>query len=265
MARKAAASRLGIALVTCMLLVAPAAAQSPQDQCAGKDGVPPDQRIAACSTVIDNGNAAPRERADAFLNRANASYAKRDYDGAIVDYGAAIGLDPDNAAFHAARGRAYRSKRDYDHALADFDTAIRLDPNLATAFGGRGIANLLKGNDDQAIADLSEAIRRDPNVAESFDARGRAYRHKQDYDRAFGDFNEAIRLDPKSAPARVDRGEEYYRRKDYEHAVADCDEPETTTIDAGGGVLVRLKLAGSRHPRPWPSRCRGRRPGWPWP
>jgi tetratricopeptide (TPR) repeat protein len=143
MTRKAATTSTlgcGIALAASILLVTAVAAQSPQDQCAAKDGVPFNLRIAACSTVIESGNAAPRDRASAFVNRGNAYYAKRDYDGAIVDYGEAIGLDPDNAEFHAARGRAYRSKEDHDHAFADFDTAIRLDPNLVIAFGGRGVA-----------------------------------------------------------------------------------------------------------------------------
>src|SRR5215469_11070645 len=74
MARQAATATLefGIALVACALLVAPVGAQNPQDPCAAKDGVLFDQRIAACSSVIESGNAAPRDRASAFVNRGNA-------------------------------------------------------------------------------------------------------------------------------------------------------------------------------------------------
>ena len=60
------------------------------------------------------------------------------YDDALADFNRAIELDPDNAAFIASRGDAYKHTELYDDALADFNRAIELDPDNAAFIASRG-------------------------------------------------------------------------------------------------------------------------------
>jgi tetratricopeptide (TPR) repeat protein len=65
----------------------------------------PDQRIAACTRVIEGG-------AETVPNLAIA---------------------------YVTRGIAYKSKKDFERALADFDEAIKLEPHQAAAYENRAL------------------------------------------------------------------------------------------------------------------------------
>ncbi|HEY6028330.1 MAG TPA: tetratricopeptide repeat protein, partial [Pseudolabrys sp.] len=73
--------------------------------CESRDDVSVDQRIAACSAVIDTSKI-KRQKSIAFANR----------------------------------GKAYRAKGNADQAIQDFDQAITLDDHNGDAFYNRGLA-----------------------------------------------------------------------------------------------------------------------------
>jgi tetratricopeptide (TPR) repeat protein len=50
-------------------------------------------------------------------------------DGAIVDYGQALRLDPTDTDYLNSRAAAYEAKKDFDKAMADYNQAIRVNPN----------------------------------------------------------------------------------------------------------------------------------------
>ena len=71
-------------------------------------------------------------RAEAWFGRGMCRFGRGDWLGAAGDFGAAIQREPGNAAYHAARGRAYQMAGLMDAARADLRRAAELDP------GGHG-------------------------------------------------------------------------------------------------------------------------------
>jgi tetratricopeptide (TPR) repeat protein len=107
-----------------------------------------------------------------------------------------------NAQAYIDRGNAFYNKRDYDRAIADYTQAIQLDPKLVKGYINRGLVFANKGDNDRAIADLNQATQLDPKSALAYINRGNSFINKGDTDSAIADFNQAIQLDPKSAHER---------------------------------------------------------------
>src|SRR5690348_16748272 len=157
------------------------------DICAATDdsAYSPEQRIAACTALIEASKDQPAELVAALVNRGSAHY--------------------------------YVNRMPL--AFADFDRAIALDPKNARAFRERSNSFRTTGRLDRALADANEAVRLDPSDAKSFDNRGNVFNNNRQYDRAIDDYNEAIRLDPKFSQAWRDRGAAYYFKRDYAKAI----------------------------------------------
>jgi tetratricopeptide (TPR) repeat protein len=162
----------------------------------------PEQRIAACDALINAARNAPKEVADALVNRGQAAWYADKMKQAFADLDRAIALDPNNARAFRERSNAYRSIGKLDSALADASEAVRLDPRDAKAFDYRGDVFVDKGKYDRAIQDYDEALRLDPKLSLAFRDRGAAYYFNKDYERAIKDYDEAIKLDPRSDRAR---------------------------------------------------------------
>src|SRR5437762_2836467 len=60
---------------------------------------------------------------------------------AIVDYTAAIRLDPSLAAAYNGRGLAYLNRQQNQAALSDFEAAVQLSPDWANPYVSRGLAH----------------------------------------------------------------------------------------------------------------------------
>ena len=64
----------------------------------------------------------------AYFHRGSAHFIQRDYNKAIVDYDAAIRLNPSYLKAYHIRGNAYFLQGAYEKAIADFDKVVQLDP-----------------------------------------------------------------------------------------------------------------------------------------
>jgi tetratricopeptide (TPR) repeat protein len=218
-------------LASCLFVafaVAPATAQpSPNaDICAAdvSSAFSPQQRIAACTALIDAAKDTPKELAAELVNRGAAYWYMHKSTEALADFDRAIALDPQNARAFRERANSSRSAGRIDRALADANEAVRLDPNDAKSFDGRG--NVFNNNAqyDRAIEDYNEAVRLDPGFSLAFMDRGVAYYFKKEYDRAIKDYDESIRLDPKRDRAYTNRGAAYKKLGRTEQALADESE-----------------------------------------
>jgi tetratricopeptide (TPR) repeat protein len=145
-------------------------AQTPTltERCSDRDDSP-DDRIAACTSILNSGRASGRALASAYMNRA----------------------------------AAYARKGDYERAAADFSAAIKNDPKSAKAYRGRANAYARMHKFDQAIDDASRAIKLDDAPSSSYNLRGLIYAEKREYDRAIADFSEAARLTPQNGTPTV--------------------------------------------------------------
>src|SRR5271156_7095908 len=187
-------SRVALCLLAAVA-ASPAAAQgtaTPTVCAADADSAfSPDQRIAACTALIKTARNAPREVADALVNRGQAAWYADKMKQAFADLDRAIALDPNNARAFRERSNAYRSIGKLDRALADASEAVRLDPRDAKAFDNRGDVFVEKGQYERAIHDYDEALRLDPKLNLAFRDRGGAYYFNKNYERAIKDYDEA--------------------------------------------------------------------------
>ena len=206
----------------------------------------PDQRITACTRLIDAGQLSSQHLATAFHQRGLARADKRDYGGAIADYNEALRLNRLYAFAYYHRFMAERDRHSgpgsdpvRKQALSP-DTARKpapppdtvgkpapspaADPKDAAGYNRRGIAWSEKRDYDRAIADYTEALRLNPKYHFAYYNRGIAWRNKGDADRAIADYSEALRLHPAYADAYNNRGIAWASKRDYDRAIADYGE-----------------------------------------
>jgi lipoprotein NlpI len=201
-------------------------ATSQQLACSGRDHPTTDQKIVACTDMIQSRQYSGKILSTAFNNRGVAYNAKGDLDHAFADYNAALLVDPKYALAFNNRGLVYAAKGDLDRAIADYDQAVKLDPINASEinvniYNNRGVAYASRGNLDRAIADYNAALLLDPAFVNAFNNRGDSYRRKGNYDRAMADYNKALRLDPKNVAANRNRGFTYFYEADFPAAATD--------------------------------------------
>jgi tetratricopeptide (TPR) repeat protein len=155
---------------------APAVAQSQQqlNLCQGKDGATPDQRISACTAVIDAGSGSPKERAKIVQTRGTVYFYKGDYARAIEDYSQAIKLDPNNSEIFDNRCWTRATANQLQEALKDCRESLRLRPNVAAAMDTLAFVYLRLGDYDRAIATYNDSLKIDPRSAYSLYGRGMA-------------------------------------------------------------------------------------------
>jgi tetratricopeptide (TPR) repeat protein len=92
-----------------------------------------DRIVSACGTLIDNEKTAKADRLKALIARAGAFIRKDQADRAIADYDGALQLDPSQADLLNSRGELWRKKGDRRKALMDFGAALKLNPDHPAA------------------------------------------------------------------------------------------------------------------------------------
>ena len=198
-----------------------------------------------------------------YARRGSATAARRDYQHAIADLTRAIELAPGEATYHYERGMAHWQNKEPDKALEDFGAAIGIKPDDVPALVAR--AELRAGRRDPVESirpDLDAADRAAPKAAEIRLALGHLFESVRDYpaaiaqydrwidargpddvqmpaarnsrcwvraltgqqlDRALADCSAAVHARPKVAAFHDSRGLVYLRQGEYAKAVADYD------------------------------------------
>jgi tetratricopeptide (TPR) repeat protein len=219
------------------------AQQEPAVVC--REGAPKDA-VEACTGILSRKDLSPEVRALTLTNRGNAHGKLRDLDSAIVDFDAAIKLNPRLAAAHNFRGLALRARGDYELAVESYDNAIGLQPQVSVYYKNRGIAHRWRRDLDKALADFDQSIKLNPNSAEAFNERGFVLRIKREFTRALADHAEAIRLAPNAWQPYSARGYTHEARNDLRSALADLSKANQMSPreDLARGIQrVEAKLA----------------------
>jgi lipoprotein NlpI len=201
------------------------------DQCGGRAGASPGQRIASCTALIGSGDESDSDIVSDHVNRGNAHSDAQAFDEAILDYDDALKRDPTHAVAFYDRGSAYRMKQDHDKAIADYGRAIALNPRYEDAFVNRGVAYAAKGDLDRAIADYTTALLLDSTDATAYRNRGDVYLEKGTPDLAMEDYNEAIKQAPADASGLRSRGYLHFYLGDFARAADDLARVVTAEPD----------------------------------
>ena len=197
----------------------------------------PDDAIKSCDAIIDE---TQKSLANAYYFRAGARADKRDFDGAIGDYGLALRLYPNDPDYLNSRGSVYEAKNDFDRAFSDYNAAIKADPKSINSYNSRGAAFQRKGDFARAAADYGEVVRLQPNNVDAWSARCwvRAIAPNQ-AQLALGDCNAALKLKADAADVLDTRGFVYLKLGQSDNAIKDYD----------AALKIDPKLAGSLYGR----------------
>ena len=116
----------------------------------------------------------------------------------IAETSKAIGSNKKDPASLVKRGDAFYAKQEFDKALIDYEAALQVDPKFADAYAGRGYAVLASHQPSSgALKDFEQAIRLDPNNADAYFGRfGLRFRSRQFARLANSDLKRAVDLDP---------------------------------------------------------------------
>jgi tetratricopeptide (TPR) repeat protein len=148
-------SKLLATLLFAAMLSGTAAADD-RDVCRVESG---DVAIEACNRVINSGRFSGQSLIDAYINRGQEYYLKKDYDRAISDATQAIRLNAKTAILaYGNRGNAWSAKSDQDNAIKDYSQALKLDANYTAAYTGRAMEWERKGDIKRALADYKAAL-----------------------------------------------------------------------------------------------------------
>lgn len=155
------AALAGLALFWAAL---PAAAATGIEQCRSTAPTTNAALLAACTAVIDAGQASAADTAYAYYRRAMVSAANPNADPAQVmaDVSKAIDLDPKLMEAYAFRALGYNRAQDYDKAIADLGTAIGLAPERWGLYSLRAMVYAQKKDMADALADFRRALEHNP-------------------------------------------------------------------------------------------------------
>jgi tetratricopeptide (TPR) repeat protein len=164
-------------------------------------------RLGDANAALRDINAALKLRPgwdDAILNRANASYLKRDFDGASADYEAILAASPNHSRATNGLGMV---KQYGELELAEAERLYRLavfhDAKNAEAHYNIAYIEAQQGLTLKAIEDFGLAIAADPNYVDAFLNRGLLYMQVRLYEEASQDFEFSAGRRPKDGRSRL--------------------------------------------------------------
>ncbi len=141
---------------------------------------------------------------DAYLAKADAYKALKDYQNAIGVYSRALEMSSSlsttaQSAAHNGRGESYMEMTppDYNMAFNDFTNAVDLDRGNASALSNMGHILVNFAQDPQRGLDLlDETLSLNPQDARAYRDRGLGHAMLREFDEAEGDLQKAIETDP---------------------------------------------------------------------
>ncbi len=166
----------------------------------------PEERLIACSRLIEAGNATRTELASAYYARGNAYRQKSLFTLALEDFNNAVAANPALSDAYGDRGITLIILGRFADAIPDFSRVIETYPRLAYAYYNRGLCYELLGLDELAIEDISRSIEIEPRAEFRFERRGTIYFRKNLLDKALADYEEAVIINPQYASALYGRG-----------------------------------------------------------
>jgi len=178
----------------------------------------------------------------AYMGRAAARIALKDFAGAATDYSTAIEINPINEPAYFLRGTCRLAFKDFTNAMADFNTAVALDHNDAEAYSYRGLMRAGQRNLDGAVADFTRVIELTPKEADAYCYRAGVEIILKEYEKAVADASKAIALDRNDELSYRFRSHAKSWLKDRAGALADSDKaielkPSDDTAWATRGVI----------------------------
>jgi protein O-GlcNAc transferase len=85
---------------------------------------------------------------------------------AVVQYRAALALDPAGAEAHNNLGAALATAGRFDEAAEEISEALRISSTFSDPHRNLGLVRMKQGRDDEAIREFTDALRSAPMLAD---------------------------------------------------------------------------------------------------
>lgn len=113
------------------------------------------------------------EDAVSWYDQAEALFAKRKYDEAIVFYDKATGKLPRYANAWLKKGGCFSTLKRYEEALVCYDKVLEIDSKSTSAWNLKGVCLYNLERYDEALESFDKATSFDPNFANAWYNKGR--------------------------------------------------------------------------------------------
>jgi tetratricopeptide (TPR) repeat protein len=133
------------------------------------------------------------ENAEARINQGDESFAAKDYDKAVANYTAAIGVKPEADTFQK-RAKAYAAKGQHEQAINDFHQVLDRDQESAEAWVGLGISSIETKDFTVAEAAFQKALRLKPDYTQAYYWRAMLSKAEDKKDNAIADFKKYLEV-----------------------------------------------------------------------
>jgi tetratricopeptide (TPR) repeat protein len=157
--------------------------------------------IAACERLLENHWVVDADVATILFNKGRALRQLGKFDEAIATYTAAIERRETAEAYNL-RGAIYYDKRDWEGAISDFGKAIALEAHNGEYRNNRAWTLYKSGRIGEALDDANAAIAALQGVAYPWDTRGHIHEALGNRAAALEDYRKAITIDPTLTSSR---------------------------------------------------------------
>jgi protein O-GlcNAc transferase len=172
--------------------------------------------------LIEQAIASAPANAPARYNRAGLLFELGRLGDALAEYGEVLKLSPDPSVL-SNRGAVFAALGRHDMALIDYDAALALNPRNAQALANRGNSLLALERSDDALASYDAAFAAGARGADIHFGRANALRGLGRGDEAITAYETSLKLDANRAEAHAHRAQLLYSRKRLEEALAGYD------------------------------------------
>ncbi|MGH8780557.1 tetratricopeptide repeat protein [Paraburkholderia sp.] len=145
-------------------------------------------------------------------------------EAALVQFDAALALDPVHLHALIRRGNTLVELERHEDAVKTFDRALAVAPTLLDALCNRGAALRGLGRFQEAIESYDRALTIDPRSFESYVNRGNALRELTRSDEALASYDRALKLASGHAPVLSLRGITLVDLERFQEALASFNE-----------------------------------------
>jgi superkiller protein 3 len=144
--------------------------------------------------------------------------AEKNFDGAALEFRAAIKADDHDADAHVLLGMALRNQNEFDEAKSYLDKALELDPRNGRAYFEMGLLYNAEKKQADAEQALGKAVQFSPNDSLFWYAYGEIFRLQDRNDEALNAYRKAVDIDPPYVKALLKLGIMLVDKKQYEEA-----------------------------------------------
>lgn len=175
--------------------------------------------------------------ASLYARRAGVHYDAENYDAAIADLTAALGIDSNNVGYHYELADVYLDYYRSRLALRTLERAAALDPDRLETQLRLAETQLILRQYADATAALNQAVRIDPRNPEAYYLLSQVFAETGDTASAFNAAEEATQIDPDFTDAYLElaalaEGRSDQRALDYYNAAVNIDPADVIALHA---------------------------------